>query len=209
MFARSDLFQPLPRKFYAPSASVVAPRLLGHYLVRKSGSGSIGGVIVETEAYIQGDPACHAYVGLTNRTRTMFGPPGHAYIYIIYGVYWCFNTVCCREGVAEAVLVRAIEPIWGIEQMQASRSKSERLHLASGPGKLCKALGLDRNQDGADLTDPNSAIWVAENPEASRYVAQQGGLFTTTRVGITKAADWPLRFYLKNSPFVSRRVRTS
>lgn len=203
----SNSFRPLPHAFYEPSARVVARRLLGHFLLRRTPEGIIGGPIVETEAYVQNDPACHAFVGLTNRTRVMFGPPGRAYVYLIYGFYYCFNTVCCAEGIAEAVLVRAIEPQLNIETMQENRGRHEHMHLASGPGKLCLALNIRKHHDGADLANADSEVFVAENPAVAKYRRKNGGIYTTTRVGINKAADWPLRFYLKESPFVSKRDR--
>lgn len=198
-------FKPLARSFYEPSARVVAKRLLGHYLLRRTPGGYCGGAIVETEAYVQNDPACHAFVGLTNRTRTMFGRPGHAYVYLIYGFYNCFNTVCCEEGIAEAVLIRAIEPMFEIERMQKNRGRQEHLHLASGPGKLCVAMDIRRTHDQGDLTDVQSEVIVAENSQFAKYRRKNGGVHVTTRIGINKAADWPLRFYLKDSPYVSKR----
>ena len=106
-------FEPFPRKFYAPSAEIVAPQLLGHWLIRQTPLGPCGGPIVETEAYLSNDPACHGSVGRTPRNQSMWGPPGHGYVYLIYGYHYCFNAVCRPAGFAEAVLIRAIEPIFG------------------------------------------------------------------------------------------------
>jgi DNA-3-methyladenine glycosylase len=200
-------WKPLPREFYGPSAKVVAPRLLGHWLVRRTPYGYAGGPIVETEAYITDDPGCHAFVGPTNRNRSMFGPPGHAYVYLIYGFYNCFNTVCCAEGLGEAVLVRAIEAEFGVEWMKENRRVEKATHLTSGPGKICVALKVDRALDGLDLCDKRSEVFVAENPEVKKFRRRFGPVVTTTRIGLTQAADWPLRFYLEKSAFVSKKVK--
>jgi DNA-3-methyladenine glycosylase len=197
----------LPREFYLPSAKTVARRLLGHWLVRRTPEGFAGGPIVETEAYIKDDPGCHAFVGLTNRNRVMFGKPGLAYIYLIYGFYHCFNTVCRPEGEAEAVLVRAIEPHFGFDWMRENRPVEKLTQLTSGPGKICVALKIDRSLDGSDLCDAASDVFVAENPEARRFRRQLGPMVTPTRIGLTLAADWPLRFYLAKSPHVSKKVK--
>src|SRR5687767_9203854 len=125
-------FKPFPRSFYEPSAKAVASQLLGHWLVRRTPEGFSGGAIVETEAYITGDPGCHAYVGPTNRNRMMFGEPGHAYIYLIYGFYNCFNTVCRPRGCGEAVLVRAIEAQFGVDWMRGNRPVEKDTQLTSG-----------------------------------------------------------------------------
>ena len=193
----------LPREFFEPSAKVVAPRLLGHWLVRRTAEGFAGGPIVEAEAYITNDPGCHAFVGPTNRNRSMFGPPGRAYIYLIYGFYHCFNTVCRAEGVGEAVLVRAIEAEFEVEWMRGNRPVEKATQLTSGPGKICVALKMDRSLDGADLCDAGSEVFVAENPEVKKFRRRFGPVVTTTRIGLTQAADWPLRFYLEKSGFVS------
>jgi DNA-3-methyladenine glycosylase len=200
-------FTPLPRSFYFPSAKVVAPRLLGHYLLRRTPQGLAGGPIVEAEAYITNDPGCHAFVGLTNRNRAMFGPPGHAYVYLIYGFYHCFNAVCAREHIGEAVLIRAIEAQFEIPWMRVNRPVEKDTALTSGPGKLCVALDIDRALDTADLCDANSPVFIAENPEVKSFRRRLGPRITTTRIGLTQAADWPLRFYLANSAFVSRKIR--
>jgi DNA-3-methyladenine glycosylase len=195
----------LPRSFYGHSAAVVARRMLGHWLVRREASGWSGGLIVETEAYGEGDPASHAYRGETVRNRAMFGPPGRAYVYFIYGNHWCFNAVCRPAGVAEAVLVRAIEPVWGLEFMRQRRPVARLRDLTSGPAKLCAALGLDRSHDQADLCGAEAEVRVAENPDRAAAVRRMGGVVVTTRVGLTRAEDAPLRFLLPGSEFVSRR----
>jgi DNA-3-methyladenine glycosylase len=200
-------FTALPRSFYDPSAKVVAQRLLGHYLIRRTPEGFCGGPIVETEAYVKEDPACHAFVGLTNRNRVMWGNPGHAYVYLIYGFYFCFNTVCRPQGQAEAVLVRAIEAKFGLDFMGQNRPVQHQTQLTSGPGKLCVAMRIDRSFDGADLCDANSPIFIAQNPQLRTFRRALGPMVTTTRIGLTQAADWPLRYYLEKSPFVSKKVK--
>jgi DNA-3-methyladenine glycosylase len=197
-------FAPLPREFYEPSARVVARKLLGHYLVRQTSGGPCGGPIVETEAYLRNDPACHAASGLTARNRVMFGPPGHCYVYFIYGNHFCVNAVCRLEGVAEAVLIRAIEASFGQDLMRRRRPVSQSRSLTNGPGKLCQALEIRADLDGVDLCDSGAALFIAENPRVLTFRRAHGPVITTTRIGITRAAHLPLRFYLATSPFVSR-----
>jgi DNA-3-methyladenine glycosylase len=197
--------RPLPRSFYRPSAELVAPALLGHFLVRRIGEQICGGVIVETEAYLSDDPASHGYRCETPRNRAMWGAPGHAYIYFIYGAHFCFNAVCRESGVAEAVLVRAVEPTFGVEIMQHNRKVLRERDLTSGPAKLCAAMKIDAALDGIDLCDANSPLFIARNPLRSTLLQERGPLVTTTRVGITKAAELPLRFYLGGSTFVSKK----
>ncbi len=204
---RMRSFSPLPRSFYEPSARAVASELLGHFLIRNTPGGPCGGAIVETEAYLVGDPACHAAPGPTPRNRVMFGHPGHGYVYLIYGFHFCVNAVCRPAGVGEAVLIRAIEAGFGEEFLRTQRSANDRTDLTSGPGKLCQALNITRSLDGIDLCDPHSALFIAENPDVKKFRRANGPMVTTTRIGITKAAALPLRFYLDGSPFVSRRER--
>ena len=199
-------FTPLPRSFYQPSAALVAPLLLGHWLVRRTPDGPAGGLIVETEAYLADDPASHAYRGETARNRSMFGPPGHAYLYFIYGNHWCFNAVCGARGAGEAVLVRAIEPVFGLDWMRFRRRVTADQQLTNGPGKLCAALGLDRSFDGMDLCDASSPVFIAENPDRKKLLAGQGTVKASPRIGITRAAHLPLRFYVQGSVHVSRRA---
>jgi DNA-3-methyladenine glycosylase len=197
-------YPPLPRGFYEPSAKVVASALLGHWLVRNTSEGLCGGPIVETEAYLRDDLACHAVRGMTPRNRVMFGPPGHAYVYLIYGLHYCVNAVCLPPGVAEAVLIRALEPAVGEALMRSRRPVSKARHLTNGPAKLCQALEIDRRLDGVDLCDARAALFIAENPDAAEFRQRLGPVVTTTRIGITRAAELPLRFHLKGSLFVSR-----
>src|SRR6266481_99706 len=196
---------PLPKFFYEPSAKVVAPRLLGHFLVRNTPLGPAGGPIVETEAYLTDDPACHGWPGLTPRNRVMFGPSGHGYVYLIYGYHFCVNAVCRPAGVAEAVLVRAIEPAFGKAFMRHQRPVDKLRDLTNGPAKLCEALHIDRGLDGIDLRDPKATLWIAENPKVEDFRKRQGPIVTTTRIGITRAAALPLRFYLDKNEYVSRK----
>lgn len=200
-------FAPLPRSFYGPSAKVVAPRLLGHWLIRRWAGGVAGGAIVETEAYLADDPASHGYRGETARNRAMYGPPGRAYVYFIYGVHFCVNVVCRPAGCAEAVLIRAVEAEFGEEWMRQNRSCATSVQLSNGPGKLCAALAIDRQIDGIDLCDTASPLFVANNPSVASWRRRRGPVMATPRLGLTLAADWPLRFFLDASPFVSRRAR--
>jgi len=197
---------PLARAFYEPSAKIVAPKLLGHFLVRNTPVGASGGIIVETEAYLSNDPACHGAPGPTLRNKVMFGGPGHGYVYLIYGYHFCVNAVCRPAGVAEAVLIRAIEPTIGNEFMRHERSVARDNDLTNGPAKLCEALGIDRGLDGVDICDPTSALFVAENRDVAKVRRSMGPVVTTTRIGITRAAALPLRFYLNGSSFISKRA---
>ena len=198
------MFSPLPRTFYEPSARMVARSLLGHWLIRATPEGPTGGAIVETEAYLADDPACHGYGGETARNGSMYGPPGHAYVYLIYGMHFCANAVCGRKGHAEAVLIRAIDSSVGQERMAARRIVRQKHHLTNGPAKLCEALDIDRRLDGADICAADSPLFIANNPGRDDFLHRYGPVIVTSRIGLTKAADQPLRFYLRKSPFVSR-----
>ena len=198
--------QPLLRSFYEPTAEVVARALLGHKLIRQTPDGLCGGEIVETEAYLIGDPACHGAPGLTARNRVMFGPPGHAYVYLIYGLHFCVNAVCRPSGLAEAVLIRAIEPSWNQPLMQKFRPSSTKDNLTNGPARLCEALSVTRELDGVDLCDGSAELFIAANPNVDQFRYDRGPVVVTPRIGITKAADLELRFYLKGSRFVSKRA---
>ena len=198
-------FRPLPRRFYEPSAKVVASALLGHWLIRNTANGPCGGAIVETEAYLVGDPACHGAPGPTARNRVMFGSPGHGYIYLIYGFHYCMNAVCQPAGVAEAVLIRAVKVDLGEDLMRKKRLVEATRDLTNGPGKLCQAMDIDRKLDGVDLCDSNAPLFIARNPAAEEFQQQHGPIITTTRIGLTRAADLALRSYMEGSPFVSRR----
>lgn len=199
------MFVPIPRRFFEPSAQEVAPALLGHFLLRSTREGIFGGIIVETEAYITGDPSCHAFRGPTPRTRAMWEEPGFSYVYFIYGCHFCFNAVCREAGSAEAVLVRAIEPTVGIEMLRQNRNVQRERDLTNGPGKLCAAMQIGRGEDGVDICNAKSPLFIAQNPDASTLITARGPVVQTTRIGIKVAADWPLRWYLGGSTCVSRR----
>ncbi len=184
----------LRRSFFARSVHEVAPDLIGATLLVDG----VGGQIVEVEAYDQEDPASHGYRGRTARNEAMFGPPGHAYVYRSYGIHWCLNLVCGEEGVAEAVLIRALEPTAGIEQQRRRRGVDDLRALCSGPGKLCQALAVTREQDGLAL---DRAPFRLEQREAVPEIA------TGPRIGITRATELSWRYALAGSPFVSRALR--
>lgn len=187
----------LPRDFYARPAVEVARDLLGMVLVH----GGTAGRIVEVEAYVgEHDAAAHASAGLTDRTRVLFGAPGHAYVYLIYGMYECLNLVAEPAGSPGCVLIRALEPVAGLAAMRRRRGVAKVESLASGPGKLTIAMGITRRHNGADMT---RGVLTVRRPVD--YVAPEIGV--SPRVGITKAADWELRFYVKGSRFVSRQAR--
>jgi DNA-3-methyladenine glycosylase len=200
-------FVPLPRSFYQPSARTVAPRLLGHWLIRNLPGGPCGGPIVEAEAYLADDPASHGYGGESTRNRAMYGPPGRAYVYLIYGFHCCVNAVCRPAGCAEAVLIRAIEAELGLDLMRQNRQAPAIFSLCNGPGKLCQALAIDRKLDNADLCDAASPVFIAKNPGAGRFRGQRGPVVVSRRIGISRAADRPLRFHLDRSAFLSRPAR--
>lgn len=158
----------------------------------------VGGVLVEVEAYAPDDPASHSYRGRTARNAAMFGPAGHAYVYRSYGVHWCFNVVCAAAGVGAAVLVRALEPTHGLEEMRARRGVDDDRLLCAGPGRLTEALGISGRHDGLPLDRPPFALL---EPSAAVTVER------SPRVGITRAADLPWRYSLAGSAYVSRRPR--
>jgi DNA-3-methyladenine glycosylase len=184
----------LARDFYARATVAVARGLLGKVLVH----GPTAGIIVETEAYLGGDDlASHSARGITERTRVIFGPPGHAYVYLVYGMYECLNLVAEADGKPGCVLLRALEPVEGLETMRRRRPAARREHdLASGPGKLALALGITREQNGADVT--RGSLVVREPAERRRFE-----IAVTPRIGIRHCADWPLRFLIRGNPFVS------
>jgi DNA-3-methyladenine glycosylase len=172
----------------------VAPELIGVTLLVEG----IGGRIVEAEAYDQEDPASHGYRGRTERNASMFGPPGRAYVYRSYGIHWCLNLVCEAKGVANAVLIRALEPVYGLDEMRKRRGVDDPRLLCSGPGKLCQALGVTREHDGLRLDRPPFELRPREQP--AEVVAGP-------RVGITHAADLPWRYAEAGSRFLSRPLQ--
>jgi DNA-3-methyladenine glycosylase len=185
----------LPREFYARATADVARDLLGKVLV----NGKTSGIIVETEAYLGGeDLASHSAAGITERTRVIFGPPGHAYVYLSYGMHECLNIVAEPDGQPGCVLIRALEPVSGLDIMRARRRAAKNVRdLTSGPGKLTRALGITRADYGLDLTHGRLTV---QEPDRVAPIEIQ----ITPRIGITKCADLPLRFFVKGSPFVSR-----
>ncbi len=190
----ADARRPLPADFYARAVLEVARDLIG-CVVRH---GDAAGVIVETEAYHDSEPACHAFVGLTPRTRTLFGPPGRAYVYRSYGIHALLNAVCEPEGVGAAVLIRALEPIAGLEAMRARRGVRSDGELCSGPGKLTQALGVELRHNDTDLVHGPVRI------HARQAAAPELAVVAGERIGITKAVELPWRFCVAGNPHVSR-----
>jgi DNA-3-methyladenine glycosylase len=179
---------------FARSVHEVAPELIGATLLVDG----VGGRIVEVEAYDREDPASHGHRGRTERNASMFGPAGHAYVYRSYGIHWCLNLVCEDEGVPSAVLVRALEPTQGLEEMRARRGVADLRLLASGPGRLCQALGITRDHDGLPLDQP---------PFEVRKRAAPVQVLAGARVGITRATELPWRYAEAGSRFLSRPLR--
>ncbi len=195
-----DLGAPLPRAFYDRDTAQVAQELLGRLLVHADPQGITAGIIVEAEAYLQGDPGCHAARGRTERNAPMFGPPGTVYVYLIYGMHHCLNIVTRPEGVGEAVLIRAVEPICGLELMQKRREAGAEQELTSGPAKLTQAMSIDRRHNNGDITA--GPLYVSDSPPVPRPMV------TTVRIGLSAArgAELPLRYCLSDSPYLSRPV---
>ena len=192
--------KPLPRSFFVHSPEVVARALIGKLLVRERAGARMAGRVVETEAYFgTDDPAAHSAAGRTTRTEVLFGAPGHAYVYLIYGMHWCLNVSCEPEGQAGCVLFRAMEPVEGLAAMHALRGDAVPVKkLASGPGRLCSALGITRPEcNGADMTDAGSGLWLGDDGFAPSAIE------VTPRIGITKSAERLARFVVAGSPFVS------
>jgi DNA-3-methyladenine glycosylase len=189
--AAPDLGKPLKRAFFGRSVHEVAPDLIGAtFLVS-----GVGGIIVEVEAYHHTDPAAHSFRGPTPRNKVMFGPPGFAYVYRSYGIHWCVNFVCEEEGSASAVLIRALQPTHGIAAMRRRRGLHDERSLCSGPGKLTEALGITEVHNGLALDAAPIALH-ARNGKVD--------VSTSVRIGITKAAELPWRYGLKDSKFVSK-----
>jgi DNA-3-methyladenine glycosylase len=188
----------VPRDFYLDSPDLVAKKLLGKLLVR----GEMAGRIVEVEAYFgESDPASHSFPGRTARNTVLFGPPGHAYVYFIYGMYFCLNVSCEPDGLPGGVLFRALEPVRGLEAMAIARgvAATRVAALTSGPGRLCQAFGVTRERDnGVDFTSRKSDLQIQDDG----FVA--GEIMVTPRIGISKDTDRPARFLLAGNPFVSK-----
>jgi DNA-3-methyladenine glycosylase len=196
--------RPLERVFYARDPRRVARELLGKVLVRRDSRHDLTARIVEVEAYLgTKDGAAHAAAGRTARNAVLFGPPGHAYIYFIYGNHYCLNVSCEPDGQAGSVLFRALEPLTGVDQMATQRgislhSEKDLLRLTSGPGRLCAAFCITRDRDnGRDLTDSTGSLWIGDDE------LKPGRVVLTPRIGITKAADHPLRYLISGNRFVS------
>jgi DNA-3-methyladenine glycosylase len=192
----------LPVAFFSRPAELVAAELLGMIVVSKIGGKQTEGRIVETEAYLgYDDPASHGYLHRRNaRNQALFGPAGSWYVYLSYGMHWCANLVCQRAGLASAVLLRALEPLDGLEIMSRRRGGVQVKDLCSGPGKLCQALGIDRGLDGMPMARSSVVVRPGLDWEAPRVAI-------TPRIGITKAADWPLRFHVAGSSWISRKEK--
>ena len=185
----------LESRFYERAPDVVAKALLGKVLVRRLGDEELSGRITEVEAYFGlEDPASHAYIGRTSRNAVLFGPPGVAYVYFIYGMYYCLNVSCMPDGQAGGVLFRALYPLQGLETMARLRKltpKASAKQLTGGPGRLCQALGIARKtEDGIDMTEPDAALRIFDDGYKT------GEIITTTRIGLTKAADRMARYLI-------------
>jgi DNA-3-methyladenine glycosylase len=204
--ARGTKLPPLPRSFYNRDPRKVARDLLGKLLIRREGRKRLVARIVEVEAYLDGDPAAHSFVGRTNRNYILWGPPGLSYVYFIYGNHFLFNVSCLPDGMAGGVLFRAVEPVEGLAEMARGRGcaldevRDLRL-LTSGPGRLAEAFGITRERDnGKDLTSAQSDLWIGEDDFRPRKIV------VTPRIGITKAAERPLRYILAGNRFVSGKM---
>ncbi len=188
----------LPVDFYARPTETVARELLNTYLVHFSPAGVVAGRVVETEAYLgPGDPASHSARGMTKRNAVMFGPSGRAYIYFIYGVHYCFNATTGDDQTPAAVLIRSLEPVLGIDLMISRRGTNKLRQLCSGPGKLVQALEITAAQNGTSLVNGPIRFYRGD--------LSLGAITATTRVGISKAAELPLRFYVRDCAYISRK----
>lgn len=206
---------PIERSFFNKSTIDVAKSLLGKYIVHKTSKGEIVGKIVETEAYLSDDPASHSFNGKNERNKSMFSHPGTSYVYLIYGMYYCFNIVTNKKDVGEAVLIRALEPVFGIELMEKNRKMNKNMktnnksknnnikktiNLYNGPGKLVMGLGLDKKHGGLDLLNIKSNLRLME----AKNIKEEQLIVSTTRIGITKGTELPHRYYIKDNPFISK-----
>ncbi len=204
---KSGFESALPRSFYNRDPRLVGPDLLGKVLIRRQGRRTLAARIVEVEAYLGADdPAAHASIGKTPRNAVLFGPPGYAYVYFIYGNHYCLNVSCLPNGTPGGILFRAVEPLEGIPEMYELRGiekGSDLRKLTSGPGRLAAALGITRERDnGKDLTNSHSNLYIVDDGSPPPEV------LITKRIGITKAADMPLRYIVAGNTFVSGRLTT-
>ena len=188
------------RDFFLQDTVKVAREILGSILIRKVNGKTLTGRIVEAEAYLHNDPACHAFRGMTERTKVMFGEAGHSYIYFTYGMHHCFNVVTNHVGKGEAVLIRALEPLEGLETMYLNRGEKARkdTNLLSGPGKICQAMQLTKTESGIDLLE-SDMLYIEKRPLLKGEV-----IAVSTRVGLTTAVEQPWRFFIKDNPYVSK-----
>ncbi|CAN5150527.1 DNA-3-methyladenine glycosylase [soil metagenome] len=198
---RSGSGRVLPREFFDRDTESVARDLLGAVIECRTAEGTAAGIIVETEAYLgEHDPACHAAAGRTRRTAPLYGVPGSAYVYFIYGMYWCVNAVTRAEGLPSAVLIRALEPVHGLELMRRRRPRARRdTDLCNGPGKLCLALGIGPEHNGLPMQKLPLRL-------RSGIGVNDADVAVTPRIGITRAAEWPLRWVLRGNPHASGGV---
>lgn len=192
----------LEKDFYLNDTIKVAKDLLGKNLCHQTDKGLMIGKIVETEAYLaQDDPACHAYKKITPRNGNMFEEGGISYVYIIYGYYFCFNVVTGQKGKGEAVLIRALEPISGIDIMKDYRNVAKEKDLTNGPSKLCLAMNINKSDNGLDLINGNK-LYITDNETIN-----EKDIVTTTRIGLTQGVELPLRYYVRNNIYVSKIVK--
>lgn len=196
----SAYYKPLPRKFYLQDTITVSKELLGKTIVRKTFKKILTAKIVETEAYIgEHDPACHAYQKITARNKIMYEAGGMVYIYFIYGNYYCFNIVSEMKGIGNATLIRAVEPVEGIEIMKKLRGAVNNIfELTNGPAKLCMALNIDKTLNAEDITNENN-IFISKPVKKEKFE-----IVTTKRIGLNVGADFPYRFFIKDNPYVTK-----
>jgi len=200
----STEYKPLPRKFYLQDTITVSRELLGKIIVRKTGGKILTARIVETEAYFgDHDPACHAYQKVTERNKIMYDTGGKVYVYFIYGNYYCFNVVSEGKGTGNATLIRAVEPLEGIDIMKKFRGNVKNIHeLSNGPGKFCIALNIDKNLYGEDLT-VSEKIFISKPVKNEKFE-----VITTKRIGLNTGTEFPYRFYIKDNPYVTKHKLT-
>jgi len=190
----------LNSSFFSKDTLKVTKELLGKFIIRETKDGKIIGRIVETEAYLKDDPASHSFCGRTKRNFHMFESAGKSYVYFTYGMHHCFNIVTNKKGIGEAVLIRAVEPIGGIELMKKNRKIFDEKNLCNGPAKLTMAFGIDKKYSGINLLDENSSLKLMDSDEKDNFEITQ-----TNRIGISKGKELNHRFYIKGNEWVSKR----
>lgn len=196
----------IPQSFYSRHTKIVAKDLLGSFLSFHTSQGNLLGRIVETEAYLSGDPTNHAFRGPTKRNSIMFGPAGFAYVYFIYGSHFCLNVVTGDAGIGEAVLFRAVEPVEGLDTMRKNRTTIRDEDLTNGPGKLTKAFGIDQTANGEKLF--GGPLRILSKDSFPRFDKNER-IITASRIGLREEEPLPLRFYLEGNPFLSRKQNGS